>query len=269
LPLQAAGQASGLIVLGGIGATTLTPRRRRLLDTIADQAAVAISSARFRARVREFAVLEERERIAREMHDGLAQVLGYVNTKAFAIRRLLKDGDSTSAQAMLSQLEEASREVYADVREGVLALRSTAPGERGLLENICDYLGKFERLTGIRVECHADRNVAALRLPEMSEIQVMRVIQEALSNVRKHAGASSASVTLRARDGTLVARVDDDGSGFDVRSGGRHNWPQFGLQTMRERAEAIGGRFSVRSSLGRGTHVTIRIPIKGAAEVPA
>ncbi len=268
-PLQSAGQVFGLIVLDGLGPSVRTPRRRELLDSIVDQAAVAISNARFRVRVRELAVLEERERIAREMHDGLAQVLGYVNTKAFAVRRLLRDGDTTTAQAMLAQLEEAAREVYADVREGVLALRSTAPGDRSLLDTICDYLGKFERLSGIRVECHADRKVAELRLPEMSEIQVMRVIQEALSNVRKHAGASNATVTLRARDGMFVAQVDDDGSGFDVRTAGRRDWPQFGLQTMRERAEAIGGRFSVKSSPGGGTHVTIRLPVEGRAEVRA
>lgn len=268
-PLHSAGQVFGLIVLEDLRTAVLTPRRRQLLESIADQGAVAISNARFRVRLRELAVLEERERIAREMHDGLAQVLGYVNTKAFAVRRLLKDGDTATAQVMLAQLEEAAREVYADVREGVLALRGTAPGDRSLLDNICDYLAKFERLSGIHVECHADRKVATLRLPEMSEIQVMRVIQEALSNVRKHAAATNATVTLRARDGTLVAQVDDDGSGFDVRSAGRRDWPQFGLQTMRERAEAIGGRFSVRSSPGRGTHVAIRVPVKGKREVRA
>ena len=268
-PLHSAGQVFGLIVLEDLKATALTARRRQLLESIADQGAVAISNARFRVRVRELAVLEERERIAREMHDGLAQVLGYVNTKAFAVRRLLKDGDSVTAQAMLAQLEEAAREVYADVREGVLALRGTAPGDRSLLDTICDYLGKFERLSGVHVECHADKKVADLRLPEMSEIQVMRVIQEALSNVRKHAGAANATVTLRARNGTFVAQVDDDGSGFDVRTVGRRDWPQFGLHTMRERAEAIGGRFSVTSSPGHGTHVAIRVPVTGPAEVPA
>lgn len=268
-PLHSAGQVFGLIVLEDLRAAFLTPRRRQLLESIADQGAVAISNARFRVRVRELAVLEERERIAREMHDGLAQVLGYVNTKAFAVRRLLKDGDTATAQAMLAQLEEAARDVYADVREGVLALRGTAPGDRSLLDNICDYLDKFERLSGIRVECHADRKVADLRLPEMSEIQVMRVIQEALSNVRKHAGANNATLTLRVRAGILVAQVNDDGHGFDVRSAGRRDWPQFGLQTMRERAEAIGGRFSVKSSPGQGTHVAIRVPVKGPEEVRA
>jgi len=264
-PLNSADQVVGLIVLTGLRTPIMPPRRRQLLESIADQGGVAISNARFRVRVRELAVVEERERIAREMHDGLAQVLGYVNTKAFAVRRLLKDGDLTTAQSMLSQLEEAARDVYADVREGVLALRTTAPRDRSLLDNICDYLSKFERLSGVHVECHADRKMADLRLPEMTEIQVMRVIQEALSNVRKHASAEHASVTLRARNGTLVALVDDDGCGFDVKRAGRRDWPQFGLQTMRERAEAIGGRFSVTSTAGHGTHVTIRVPVAGPA----
>lgn len=265
-PLRSGGQVFGLIVLDDLSEAALAPRRRQLLESIADQGAVAVSNARFRVRVREFAVLEERERIAREMHDGLAQVLGYVNTKAFAVRRLLKEGDTATAQVMLAQLEEAAREVYADVREGVLALRDTAPRDRSLLDTICDYLGKFERLSGVHVECRAGRRVADLRLPEMSEIQVIRVIQEALSNVRKHAGATNATVTLRATDGVFVAHVKDDGHGFDVRSAGHRDWPQFGLQTMRERAEAIGGRFSVRSSPDRGTQVTIRVPVRGPQE---
>lgn len=268
-PLNSADHVVGLIVLKGLRAAATAPRRRQLLESIVDQGAVAISNARFRVRIRELAVLEERERIAREMHDGLAQVLGYVNTKAFAVRRLLKDGDLVTAQSMLSQLEEAARDVYADVREGVLALRTTAPRDRSLLDNICDYLAKFERLSGIHVECRADRKVATLRLPEMTEIQVMRVIQEALSNVRKHASATNASVSLRSRDGMLVALVDDDGCGFDVKRAGRRDWPQFGLQTMRERAEAIGGRFSVKSSAGHGTHVTIRVPVGGPVESAA
>ena len=268
-PLHAAGQVFGLFVLEGIDPAALTLRRRQLIDSIVDQGAVAISNARFRERVRELAVLEERERIAREMHDGLAQVLGYVNTKAFAVRRLLTDGDTGTAVTMLTELEEAAREVYADVREGVLALRETAPGDRSLLDSVCEYLAKFERLSGIHVECHADRRVADLRLPEMSEIQIMRVVQEALSNVRKHAAATNASLTLRARDGTLIAEVQDDGCGFEVRTAGRRNWPQFGLRTMRERAEAIGGRFSVRSSPGHGTRVVVRIPLKGPVEARA
>ena len=226
-PLLSAGHVFGLFVLEGIDPAAVTLRRRQLIDSIVDQGAVAISNARYRERVRELAVLEERERIAREMHDGLAQVLGYVNTKASAVRRLLTDGDTETAVIMLTELEEAAQEVYADVREGVLALRATAPGDRSLLDTVCEYLAKFERLSGVHVECHADRRVAELRLPEMSEIQIMRVVQEALSNVRKHAAATSASLTLRAHDGTLIAEVRDDGCGFEVRRAGRRNWPLF------------------------------------------
>jgi nitrate/nitrite-specific signal transduction histidine kinase len=261
LPLQSEGHVFGTIYLVGLSPTSLTPQRRQMLGSIADQSSVAIPNAQLHERVQELAVLEERERIAREMHDGLAQVLGYVNTKAFAIRRLLKDGDVSSAQAMLAQLEEAAREVYADVREGVLALRSTDPSTKSLLESISEYLEKFERMSGIHVECEADDSLSTLDLPEMAEIQVMRIIQEALSNVRKHAAATNVCVRLDAADGTLTVRVDDDGRGFDAASLGRRDRPHFGLQTMRERAEAVGGRFAVTSAPMKGTQVAVSVPV--------
>ena len=266
LPLQTEGEVFGTISLEGHRAIFETAQRRRTLASIAERSSVAIPNAQLHDRVQEMAVLEERERIAREMHDGLAQVLGYVNTKAFAIRRSLVDGESAAAQGMLGELEEAAREVYADVREGVLALRSTSPSSRSLLDNLSDYLEKYERMSGIHVAWEASAGVTSLRLPEMTEIQLMRIVQEALSNVRKHAGAKRVVVRLAEGQETITVSVEDDGRGFDLAREGRRDWPQFGLQTMRERAEAIGGEFAVISAPQEGTRVTVRIPVAASRE---
>jgi signal transduction histidine kinase len=213
-------------------------------------------------RIRELAIVEERERIARELHDGLAQVLGYVNTKAFAIRRLLINGDSRAAEAMLAQLEEAAREVYSDVREGVLALRTASPEDGSLDEGICAYAAQFEQMTGIEVRCEVADGADLRRLPEMTDLQVLRIVQEALSNVRKHAEAGSVTIRMVVRGATLRIAVIDDGCGFETEGIGSADSQQFGLRTMRERAEAIGGTLKVLSRRGEGTTVTVEVPVE-------
>jgi signal transduction histidine kinase len=98
------------------------------------------------------------------------------------------------------------------------------------------------------------------------EVQVLRIVQEALSNVRRHAKASSVDVTFDMSDGTLLLTVEDNGDGFDPSSLGRGEWPRFGLQAMRERAESVGGTLSIESASGQGTVVRARFP--GAASRP-
>ena len=106
-----------------------------------------------------------------------------------------------------------------------------------------------------------------LRLPARAELQLLRIVQEALSNVRKHAAAESASVRLRIDGDRLTVEVADDGKGFDPEQPVRSGWPRFGFQTMEERAKAIGGRFEIRSRPGAGTTVGVSVPLDGSAEV--
>ena len=147
------------------------------------------------------------------------------------------------------------------MREAILGLRTTAQDDRGLVPQIKDYLELFGRLADVKVRCRLQSGGANVRLPVAAEIQVIRIIQEALSNVRKHAGASEVTVNLEIEDDSLLVAVADNGRGFDPASYGRSEWPQFGLQTMRERAEAVGGSFDLESAQGRGTTVSVSIPL--------
>ncbi len=106
-----------------------------------------------------------------------------------------------------------------------------------------------------------------LGLPLTAEIQLLRIVQEALANVRKHARASRATVHLSPADGMVELVIEDNGQGFDPARLAREGWPRFGLQTMRERAEAIGGVFTVESTPGAGTRVTVVIPQDMRGEV--
>lgn len=264
LPLRAHGDVFGIVRLTIPPTVALTARRRRSLESIAEQSGPAVSNARLRLRVREVAVTEERGRIAREMHDGLAQMLAYVNTKAAAARHSLSQGRVETAMATLADLEAAAQDASIDVREDMLALRNADADASNLCLMVRDYVAKYERLSGVTVECRESGAPRDVRLPEMTELQVVRIIQEALSNVRKHAGVDRAVVTISVADGRLTARVDDDGRGFEQDPSSVSDRPRFGLQTMRERAESVSGELSLSSSPGGGTHVSVSVPLQAS-----
>jgi signal transduction histidine kinase len=208
------------------------------------------------------AIAEERERIAREMHDSLARVLGYVNTKAQAIQELLRGGRVEHASEQVAQLSDAARTAYADVREAILGLRLSPGPQRGFLEALREYLRRWEEQSEVAVDLTLSPPGATLqRLGAVAELQLLRIVQEALANVRKHAAARRVCVLLAERDGIIEATVQDDGRGFDPAHPGGDGFPRFGLSTMRERAEAVGGTLQVVSAPGDGTRVTACIPI--------
>lgn len=232
------------------------------LGRFATVAALAIENARLHRQIQALAVTEERERIAREMHDGVAQVLGYVNTKAQATEAFLRSGQTDRAIAQLDQLAAASRGAYADVREGILGLRTSLGADRTFIETLRGYLEQWQTQSGVAVDLRTEPpEEFAPRLSPNGEVQLLRIIQEALANVRKHAGAAHAEVNLMLHEHRLEATVKDDGIGFEPDALGRAAIPRFGLATMRERAEAIGGTLSIESTPGLGTQVAVSIPI--------
>jgi signal transduction histidine kinase len=232
------------------------------LVRFATTAAIAIDNAHLHQQLNALAVAEERLRIAREMHDGLAQVLAYVNTKAQAVREFLKSGRTEEASRQLDQLAAAAREVYTDVRESIIGLRTAAGGEDGKLERsigeaLAEYAAGWEAQNGIACRVSI---AGTPRLPAPAELQVLRIVQEALANVRKHGQARQAEVRLAQGPDRLAVAVEDDGVGFDPNDLGRSEFPRFGLATMRERAQSIGGMVHLDTAPGRGTRVRIEIP---------
>jgi signal transduction histidine kinase len=204
---------------------------------------------------------DERQRIARELHDGLAQLLGYVSTKAMAVRLMLKNGQTEAAHQHLLQLEEAARELYVDVRQTILDLKMTGQSGAGLTATLKEFTAQFSRLSGLSVELAIAPAVESLSLTAEIELQLLRIVQEALTNVRKHASATKVWISLRISDGVLELRVSDDGQGFDPEHVPTTHWPHFGLSTMHERAKAIGAEFDLDSELGAGTRIMVRLPV--------
>jgi signal transduction histidine kinase len=210
-------------------------------------------------RERDVAVLEERARIAGEMHDGLGQVLGYVITKSLAVGHLIDVGETRNARTQVDQLEAAVREAYADVRENILALRTTLAPDRDLAAALREYGAGYQRQTGIAVTLSAQDGDVDGRLEPAAQMQLLRISQEALTNVRKHAGAQHVVIQLTFDADRVSLVVEDDGHGFDAGPATAEGAPHFGLEMMRERAESIGGTLAVVSETGRGTRVAVSV----------
>src|SRR2546429_135204 len=189
VPLLLKDRALGVVSLAHPEPGSYTQRHAELVMAIASHVAVAIENARLYQQVQEVAIAEERARIAREMHDSLAQMLFYVNTQVEAVHTLVRTGQTEQAAEQLEQLAQAARDAYADVREEILTLR-TAGVTRGLLESLGAYLPLWQEQSGVRAELLV--TPAGGALPALSptvEIQLVRIVQEALANVRKHAHA--------------------------------------------------------------------------------
>jgi len=191
LPLRYQDRLVGVMAVAAFSPDALDrPEDVRLLEAIGERISVAIVNAELHGQVQDAATLHERERIAREMHDGMAHLLGYINTQSMAVKRLLADDHMSDAHAELTKMEEITRDLYADVREGILGLRTAARANEGLLPALREYIQHYTEMSHIAVALHVSPDAEGLRPAPSVEIQLMRIIQEALTNVRKHARAS-------------------------------------------------------------------------------
>jgi two-component system nitrate/nitrite sensor histidine kinase NarX len=248
----------GELWIGRRSEVDFTERDRAFLVTLSGLAAIAITSAQMRENGRQRAVLAERGRIAREMHDSLAQVLGVTHLRLRALDAREEVRDSREIAVELAELADICQEAYRDVRESILGLRGSNRAERGLLDNLAAYLEKYSQQCEIATSLDSDID-HDLALSPRCEVQVIRVIQEALTNVRKHSGARSAIVRVTETDSTTTFVVEDDGNGFDP-GDSPHDRDGFGLYTMRERMALLNGSLRIDSAPGRGTRVIADVP---------
>ncbi|MCZ7567632.1 MAG: sensor histidine kinase [Ardenticatenaceae bacterium] len=210
------------------------------------------------------AVMQERERLSRELHDGVAQLVADLLLRLDTIKELVEADRQQEAEAELERLHGVANEIYEDIGESITGLRTNVT-ERGLVRALQDYVDQFEERHQIPTSLQiltGPAPDAADRLSPLAALQLFRLIQEALTNVRKHAGAREATVTLISdRSGQLKVVIADDGQGFIPGAQGNGKARPLGLTSMRERVEALGGTFEVNSQPGSGTQVTATIPI--------
>jgi two-component system sensor histidine kinase DegS len=205
------------------------------------------------------AVMQERERLSRELHDGVAQLVADLLLRLDTIKELVEADRPQEAEAELERLHGVADEIYEDIGESIAGLRTNVT-EQGLVRALQDYVDQFEERHQIPTSLRTDN--AADQLSPPAALQVFRFIQEALTNIRKHAGAREATVTLTSNGPEqLRVVIADDGQGFTPGSQRHGKTRPLGLTSMRERIEALGGTFHVNSQPGSGTQVTATIPI--------
>jgi two-component system sensor histidine kinase DegS len=200
----------------------------------------------------------ERSRLAQEVHDGPAQVLSNAIFQVEYIERVIEN-DVRTARAELRFLRDLLRRELGSVRTFISQLRPPVLDELGLDGAIADAIGRVTALTGLAIG--SDLGASADRLTAAQQTVVLRVLQEALQNVRKHGAASAVTVASAIDGDDWVLTVRDDGRGFDVGSVAARGRRNFGLQFMRERAELIGAQFEVHSRPDGGTLVRLAIPV--------
>ncbi len=207
------------------------------------------------------AIVEERERIARDIHDGVAQLMGYVNNKAAAAIILLRQGRNQDALNHLEQLDSASQQAFTELRAAILNLRTSDSPSTGLIGTLQAYATNFSELTDIQVDLSMPVENKWKLSPDI-ELNLLRITQEALSNVQKHSKTDLAWIHLRVDNGILELSINDDGIGFELHSPPKDHRPHFGLNNMRARADSIGASFEVVSEPAGGTRVIVRLPLK-------
>lgn len=238
---------------------TFTREEIDLARGIANAAALAIENARLYQTVRGQAILEERQRLSREVHDNLSQALGLVKLKSALAAESLAAQRLDQVEAALHEMHDIAAEAYTDAREEILGLRSIWKEEKGFLPALQRYLAHYRAGFGLDVEFEADEE-GTLALAPQAGAQALRIIHEALSNVRKHARTDKARVRVEKAGIWARIEISDAGQGFNAARFARPGGNGVGLQVMRERAQSIGGFLKVESESGRGTRVLVWVP---------
>ena len=205
-------------------------------------------------KIRAQAITEERNRLSRDMHDGLAQLLGIIGWKIELLWKTIASGDVMQSLNQLNDIAKVVAETQEEARAVIDQLHTSIKNGKGLAPSLAQYATDFTRQYGVRCELHVSDGL--VKLPQLAELELLCVAQEALNNVRKHAEASLVQVSLESKsDGTEMA-IRDNGHGFDPKLSSKGH----GLMVMEERVRSIGGKLSINTSPGQGTEITIKLP---------
>lgn len=202
---------------------------------------------------------EERRRVARDIHDGPAQTLANVVLRAEICEKYL-DNDLEQVRIELRQLKDVVRNSLKDIRKVIYDLRPMTLDDLGLIPTLRRYINDLKEQPNLFIDFSVTGRER--RLPSHLEVGIFRIVQEALNNVMKHARAHAVQVRLEFADKIVGVQVRDDGKGFNVEEAMRREGDHYGLLSMRERVDLLQGHWQLESTPGRGTKVTLRVPIK-------
>ncbi|MCG3208216.1 MAG: hypothetical protein FOGNACKC_01818 [Anaerolineae bacterium] len=257
IPLIAKGKSLGAINLFTRHGETLFVEHIQLLAAIGQQIGIALENAQLYEQAQQLAMAEERQRLARDLHDSVTQALYGVTLYAEAASRQLSAGEVDQATENLKDLRETAQEALREIRLLIFELRPPILEEQGLVAALGARLETVEGRSGLRTAFEFEEQLRQNRLPLDLETGLYRIAQEALNNILKHAHAHEVKVRLLALNRQIVLEIADDGQGFDPTNGAGKG--RLGLHTMRERAALLGGELNINSQPGQGTRIKVEV----------
>jgi signal transduction histidine kinase len=229
-----------------------------LVETFALHAGIAMENARLHERVQRLAVVEERERISKDLHDGIIQGIYAVSLSLEDVPDLMTD-DAAEAAARVDRAIDALNLTIRDIRNFILGLQSEFLGGSDLVAGIWTLAEEFRLNTAIDVAVAVEADESAIAaVAEPDRVQLLQMTREALSNAARHSGARRATVTVAADPMALSVTIADDGSGFDPNTVAESG--HLGLRNLRDRADRMGARLTIDSVIGQGTRIIVRVP---------
>lgn len=253
-PLRIGDRVIGALCVGSLAQNQFASESADMLTKLANVAAIALENARLFAQAERVATLEERRRVAAEMHDGLGQTLSYLGLMTDQVVEFLSDGEEGAALERLRKTRETIGKATSDVRRAINSLMDETPANKDLWTRLRETLDEVASQHGLESVWRSDVDSAPEPSPQTAE-QVYNITREALVNAARHANAKSVSVQVGQNNGNYFVIVEDDGNGFDPSQAAPSG--HFGLQIMQARAKHIGGEISLQSRQGSGTRVTL------------
>lgn len=257
-PLLALDRVIGVIAIDSKQVHTWTEEEVRWLAAIGRDLGIIIDHIRISDQVRDMAILQERERLSQELHDSLAQLINALRVWAEAALLSMEEKDWDRVSSGLEKIKNIAQEAYTSLRDEMLGLRETLDQDRRLVPVLIRRLSRFQQQWEIETVLEPGNITEEMVFSPQLGIQLLRIIQEALSNTHRHAKASRVVVRLQKLDQDLQVQIEDDGYGFDP---DQVTGERLGLRIMRERAMSLGGDLKIYARPGAGTRLLIELPL--------
>jgi PAS domain S-box-containing protein len=237
-------------------------KQNALCVTFHDVTGQRKTQARLLEQQRELAISREKVKTARDLHDKLGQVFGFINVQAQAIKRELSNSGVDIASGKIDRLVEVTQSAHRDMREFIQSVKTATGDEKKLVDALKEEAEEFQKQSGIEIQVDIPDELPVGCLNRDNQTQLINIVKEAFNNIRKHAQANRVFVAVSVADNRMLVRVTDNGSGFDIDGYMRKPLSGLGLNIMKERAQEMGGNLDIDSSLGNGTRIMLSIPFK-------
>jgi signal transduction histidine kinase len=214
----------------------------------------------------QLAVIDERERMARDLHDNMGQVMGFINFQTQAIRQELVNEGIELVSDKLDQLIKVTQNTHAQIREYISSIRTSVNTERDFITSLKNDITNFEQQTGLPVILDIPDGLAEKEFNSTVMVNIQNIIREAMNNIRKHAHANVVRISFHMDKNQMIVSIVDDGRGFNMIKSDYTVKNKFGLDIMRERAALIGGSVNIESAPNKGSRIMISVPRMGGNE---